>query len=198
MGDVIAPEVRELQQTAKFFRENGKEFVAISFVGEKDTVIRKVLPEHMAKFRSEWNAFCDGAPMKQRDGTPLTEVMNLSEDVAQKYVLQNVHTAEELAVLSDSQCQALGHGTLTFRAAARGLLDQRKIAKMEAAQKRIGEVTKEALSLAAAEAKAEADAKYASKEDVEAVKSELGDIKGMLAQLLERKKPGPKPKDQAE
>jgi hypothetical protein len=192
--DVIIPEVNALAQTAKFYREGDRDYVSISFVGEKDTVIRRVTPEHMARFRNEWNAYCDGIPLKQRDGTPLTDIPNLSDDLAQKYISQNVHTADELAVLSDAQCQSLGHGTLTFRAAAQAMLASRKAAQMEAASKRISEAAKSVSAMPA-----EAEAKFASKEDVEAVKGEIGDIKAMMGQMMEMmQKRGPgRPKKEA-
>jgi hypothetical protein len=189
--DVIIPEVSALQQTARFFKEENRDFVEISFVGEKDTVIRKVQPEHMAKFRDAWNAFCDGQPVKQRQGTSLIDIPGLSDQLAQKYISANVHTAEEIAALSDMQCQTLGHGTLTFRTTARNMLDMRRQQKMEEDTRRISKAAESVQSLPA-----EMEAKYASKEDVEEIKGQMGQIMGLMQQLLEKKKPGrPKKED---
>lgn len=194
--DIVIPEVQALQQTAHFYRENGADYVRIGFVGEKDTIIKKVSPEHMEKFRKEWNAYCDGVPLAKRVGTPLTDVPNLNQEVAESYILRNVHTAEELAALSDGTCQNLGHGTLTFRNEARKLIEKRKLQMAEDASRKISKFV-------AAPAPAEPDPRYASKEDVEQVKSGLDEMKQMMAQLLEataRPKLGrpPKPKDDAE
>jgi hypothetical protein len=177
--DVVLPEVKEVHQNARFYRENDRDYVAISFVGEKDTVIRRVAPEHMARFRDEWNAYCDGIPLKVRDGTALTEIM--PGDLSQKYISQNVHTVEELAALSDAQCQALGHGTLTFRKTARALVESNKAAQVEAATRRISDAAASVKSMP----EEVADAKYASKEDVEAVKADVGDIKAMMGKMME-------------
>ena len=182
MQDIEIPEVPSMHQNARFFKDEGQDFVEISFVGSKDTIIHKVKPEHMAKYRDEWTAFCDGSPLKKRDGTPLTEIRNMNEQVAEKYVQQNVHTMEELAALSDAQCQALGHGTLTFRNTARETLELRKARQMEIVAKKISEASRSVQPMPSEEM----DAKYASKEDVD-------EIKGMLAQLLaatQKRKPG--------
>jgi len=196
LDDIVIPEVQALQQMAHFYREGNADFVRIGFVGEKDTVIRKVTPEHMEKFRKEWNAYCDGVPLSKRMGTPLTDVPNLNQEVAESYVHRNVHNAEELAALSDGTCQNLGHGTLTYRNEARKLLERRRLEASEAAAKKISKFIAEP-------APSEPDPRYASKEDVEQVKSGLDEMKQMMAQLLEataKRGPGrpPKPKDDAE
>ena len=97
----------------------------------------------------------------------------MKQELAAKYIAANVHTAEEFAALSDAQCQGLGHGTLTFRNACLQMLEQRKAAAMEAVAKKISEGVPSISSMPAAEA----DAKYASKADVD-------ELKSMLAQLI--------------
>ena len=191
--DVDIPEVQARHTSARFFREAEKDFVEISTVGSKDTVIHRVSPEHMSRFREEWNAFCDGVPLKQRAGSPLMEIPGMKEQLAQHYVQQNVHTAEELAALSDAQCQALGHGTLTLRASARGMLEMRRIKQADAMAKRISEAAKTASSLTTKEAQDALDAKYATKEDVK----ELGSKLDAVLAALQPKKPG-RPKKQPE
>jgi hypothetical protein len=191
--EVDIPEVTRMHQNARFYREGDRDLVEISCVGSKDTMVHRVKPHHMAMFRDEWNAYCDGVPLKPREGTALTDVPSLTEQMAQSYIGKNVHTAEELAALSDGQCQALGHGTLTLRNNARGLVEQRRVSKLEEASRKISKAAESVGSLSAAEAQAELDAKYASKADVD-------EIKGMLAQLLtqgEKRKPG-RPKKEAE
>lgn len=178
MQDVDIPEVQTMHQTARFYEEDGKQLVEIGFVGSKDTIVRKVQPEHMARYRDEWNAFCDGIPLKVRSGTPLSEVPNLHSRLAESFVSQNVHNAEELAALNDSQCQALGHGTLTARKEARDMLELRKAKASEEAQKRISDSIRSVAAMPD-----EMDGKYASKADVD-------EIKALLAQLLQAPKRG--------
>lgn len=139
MIDVDIPEVRPMSQSARFFEKNGANFVEISFVGSKDTSIQAVKPEHMAKFRDEWNAFCDGQPVKPRKGTPLTDIPGVTSDRMLAFIQANVHTAEELAALSDAQCQGVGHGTLTARQAARQLLQRRAAQQTQQTLDRISE-----------------------------------------------------------
>lgn len=183
------PEVPPLPQHARFFKEGAADLVEIKFVGSKDSVIRKVKPEHMAQFREEWNCYCDGTPMKQRAGTPLTDLPNVSVQQAQQFITQNVHTAEEIAALSDAQCQALGHGTLTLRKAAHEMLSLRAMKQQETSR---DQVVKASATIGSVPAE-----KYASESDLAAVKSDMSEIKAMLAQLLAPKKPG-RPKKSAE
>jgi hypothetical protein len=191
--EIDIPEVARMHQNARFYRDGERDYVEISYVGSKDTMIHRVKPEHMAMFRAEWNAYCDGIPVKKREGTPLVDVPNMPDAVAEKYIGMNIHNAEELAALSDGQCQALGHGALTLRNSARAVLQRRKASDLEAASRKISQAAASAGSLSDAEAQAALDAKYASKADVD-------EIKGMLAQLLtqgEKRKPG-RPKKEAE
>lgn len=117
MTDLVLPEVQGFEQSPRFFKSpNGVDFVEISFIGSKDTIVQKVTPEHMAKFRDAWNSYCDGTPMSLRKGTPLTDL--ITEQLAKSLIDRNVHTLEELAVLNDAQCQGLGHGILTLRKSA--------------------------------------------------------------------------------
>ena len=195
--DVVLPELPEvpaLPQTARFFRENGRDLVEISTAGSKDTVVRKVQPEHMAAFRNEWNAYCDGLPPQRRSGTPLTDLPSLKEAREEFYVTRNVHTLEELAVLSDAQCQALGHGTLTDREQARKLVTQRRFEAREQARKVVSDA-----SAAVGPAPAEA---YASRSELADIKDTLAALSANVAALVERtqaRRPGrPKrPADEA-
>jgi hypothetical protein len=124
MTDLL-PEIEGFEQTPRFFKDKGVDFVEISFIGSKDTIIQKVKPEHMAKFRDAWNSYCDGTPMALRKGTALTDLAGINEQLAKSLVDRNVHTLEELSVLNDAQCQGLGHGTLTLRRQAQELVAKR-------------------------------------------------------------------------
>lgn len=137
MIDIDLPEVKSFQQQPRFFKKDGKDFVEISFLGTKDTLVKKVTPDIMAKFQAEWNAYCDGRPLERRKGTPLTELPEITEQMAEDFVRRNLHTLEELAVLNDHQCQALGHGLITLRKKALALVQQRQFAERDKAHKAI-------------------------------------------------------------
>jgi hypothetical protein len=140
MIDVDIPEVRALRAQPRFYRnENGVDFVEISYIGVKDTNIHKVKPKHMAMFRDEWSAYCDGRPMAKRAGTPLTDMPEINAALAKELTERNVHNLEELAVLSDAQCQGLGHGMITNRKKANQLLAQRELDGKSRANQEVAE-----------------------------------------------------------
>jgi hypothetical protein len=135
MIDIDLPEVRALQAQPRFYKDGNVDYVEISYVGVKDTNIHKVKPEHMAKFRAEWDAYCDGRPMAVRKGTPLTTLSEISEQRAQELISRNLHTLEEMTYLSDAQCQGLGHGMIALRKRAQNVIAQmREDAKTKGAQ----------------------------------------------------------------
>lgn len=190
--NIDVPGVEAIQQSARFFRQDDRDFVEISFVGAKDTLVQKVTPEHMAKFRQEWDHYCDGTPMKQRPGTPLTDLQGVDQQRADSYIARNVHSLEELAVLSDAQCQALGHGTLTLRKAAIDLLSVRKFQASEEARRK---VTDAAATIGPRPAE-----QYASASDLAEVKTQIASLTGSISELvaaLAAKKPG-RPKKEAQ
>jgi hypothetical protein len=127
--DFTLPEVQAFDQRPRFFEDEKTKrlMVEISYIGTKETNIKKVTPEIMAKFPSEWAAYCDGRPMAMRQGTPLTDLPGIDAQMAKAMIDRNVHNLEELAVLSDAQCQGLGHGYLTRRKEARELVTKRRM-----------------------------------------------------------------------
>lgn len=178
--DIDVDIVKPLHQNARFFKADTTDMVEISFVGSKDTLVKKVKPEHMARFRDEWNAYCDGRPIEQRKGTSLATIPGLDETKVAQFIHQNVHTAEELAALSDIQCQALGHGTRTARANAQQLLRARAdtaaanaLDKISKAAEKIG-TTPAGPSPEVAELKAEV---AGLKEGMNAILAALADLK---------------------
>jgi len=175
LTDITLPEVRVYTQSAKFFRRGDQDFIEISFIGAKDTLVEKVAPVHMAQFRNEWDAYCDGRPMQRRDGITLTELPGLDEEKAASYIARNVHTLEELAALSDAQCQGIGHGTLTDRQGARKLVMQRQLERRDRMQRAVHEATA-AIGPKPAE-------QYAPRADIEAVKGELAELRQGIADL---------------
>jgi hypothetical protein len=138
--DVELPEVQSLLQRGRFYKdENGRELIEISFVGQKDTVVQFVTPEHMARYKREWDAYCDKQPLQLREGTPLSELFDEKSEA--KYIAANIHNLEELAALDDSQCQGVGRGTLTDRQSARDKLVHVQFEADLARRKRIDELT---------------------------------------------------------
>lgn len=181
--EIELPEVQKFHQKARFYRDGERDLIEISYVGSKDTVVSKVKPEHMATYKREWDAFCDGREPEQRKGTALTEIMN--EQQAQQYVFKNVHTLEELAVLNDGQCQSLGHGTLTLRRQAIDLLAMRTFKARDEMQKKVSE--------AAATIGPKPAETYASQTELAEVKQSISDLGGKMDAILaaiSAKKPG--------
>ncbi len=178
---ITLPEVTAFAQKGRFFRQGDADFIEISFVGSKDTVVRKVKPEHMALFREEWNAFCDGRPAERRQGTPLTDV-GMPSERAEEFVYRNVHTLEELAMLSDAQCQGLGHGTLTYRENGRKLLQARALQR--AARDRDAVSEGAATLTSAVEAKVEQ-----STGEIAELKAQVSDLTKAVGALLAAMQP---------
>jgi len=177
LTDITLPEVKVYTQAAKFFRRGEQDFVEISFIGAKDTLVERVQPSHMAQFRPEWDAYCDGRPMQRREGIALTELPGLDEARAEGYVARNVHTLEELAALSDAQCQGIGHGTLTDRQGARKLVTQRQLEARDRMQRAVHEA-----SAAIGPKPAE---RYAPSSDLESIKGEIAELRQGIADLAE-------------
>jgi hypothetical protein len=142
MGCMIIdiPEVQAFKQSARFYKDNGRDMVELSFIGSKDTLINKVTP---------------------------------------------VHNLEELSALSDGQCQALGHGTLTLRENAKKLLMQRAFESKRVASERIAEKSADIGPVPAD--------KYAGQTEVAALSAKvdsLADSVAALVQMMTPKKPG--------
>jgi hypothetical protein len=194
--DITLPEVQAIPQIARFYAEEGRDYVEISFVGAKDTVVQKVKPEHMARFKRDWDAYCDGRPADRRAGTPLTDVPGVDDMRAEFYFARNIHNAEELSFLSDAQCQAVGHGTLTQRESARKVLMIRKFDNDEKNRKALSDA-----SAAIGPVPAET---YASKTELLEIKQSVDTLAQSMAALVqaltpaERKKPGRPKKETAQ
>lgn len=192
VADITLPEVRVYNKSAKFFRRGDGDYIEISFIGAKDTFVEKVQPSHMAEFRNEWNAYCDGRPVERREGIALTELSGLDSARAENYIARNVHTLEELAALSDAQCQGIGHGALTDRQGARRLITQRQIESREKMQRAVNEAN--------ATVGPRPVESYAQSAAVESIKDEIAELKqsiGHLAGLVASREPKSKPRSAA-
>ncbi len=192
--DVSIPEVQALPQQPRFFERDGKKYVEISFIGSKDTLEKKVTPEIMAKFPAEWAAYCDGRPLEMRQGTPLTDLTDINEQLAKEYIHRNVHTLEEMSFLSDAQCQALGHGTLTLRKKAQQLVTLRKMERANKERERAVELSAEIGSRPAEKPVDLTEIKDAMAEQGRQIAALAEAMKAMLA-LPAPRKPGRPPKE---
>lgn len=198
MSDITVSGVKETPTTARFYRnDKGSEYVELSFVGSKDTLVQRATAELRMEYKDAYDAYCDGVPLAKRQGTALTTIMDGQQ--AESYIQRNVHTLEEFAALTDGQCQSLGHGTLTLRKKAQAIVGQAQLADKLQKGKRIADEMSEV-------GKTQADAVTADIQELKGAVSELttsmGELTKGIAALItmqaERKKPGPKPKPKAE
>src|SRR5512139_3308169 len=192
MMEIDLPEVQSFAQKPRFYKDGNRDLVEISLIGSPDTIVQRVTPEHMARFREEWNAYCDGRPMEQRKGTPLTTLPEITEEMAKSFVERNLHTLEELAVLNDHQCQGLGHGLLTLRKKAQHLVMSRQMAEKEQGYNRISSQMAKAASASEQEANAEVNE---LKDIVKEQGKQLAALTELLTKMAEPRKPGRPRKD---
>jgi hypothetical protein len=114
----------------RFFQHSGKDFVELKVVGDPNTIMLRVEPEHIHQFPNEWDAYQGGKTAPEPDGTPLTEIPGVSDGMAMAFKLKGVRTVEEFAELSDAAVKALGMGALTLRKNATNLLDAQRARAM--------------------------------------------------------------------
>lgn len=126
MSDNYSSEVQGFELRPRFYREGEKDFIEITAVGGRDTVIHKVGPADIKRFAAAWEAYTEGKEMPLRKGTALTELPQINAELAKTMIDRGVHNLEEVAFLSDAQCQGLGHGTMNLRKQATELLMTRK------------------------------------------------------------------------
>lgn len=117
---------------AKFFKDDARDMVEISIIGDPNTLIRRVTPEDVARFTPEWDAYQAGETEVQIVGTPLTDVPGIDKGAALALKLKGVRTAEELAALDEAASKGLGMGVFTFSKSAQLLLKARQYDALEA------------------------------------------------------------------
>lgn len=126
-------QVENSKLRANFFKDvDGKQdLVEIVVIGDPNTLIKKVTPEHVKRFPREWEAYQAGSTEVTVAGTPLTEVPGVDRNAALAMKLKGIRTAEELANLDEGAAVALGMNMRTFVKSAQNLV---KLRKLEAAQ----------------------------------------------------------------
>lgn len=118
----------------KFNRMGKSDYIEISIIGDPNVFKGKVTPGDVMRFPKEWEAYQKGrADEEEIAGTPITDVPGISNELAAKYKLSGVRTAEELANLNDMACSRIGLGTLTLRKAAKNLIRANQADALEAA-----------------------------------------------------------------
>lgn len=122
---------------AAFYKDpDGKrDLVEIRIVGDPNSIIQKVTPDHVSQFPREWEAYQRRLAEHQEEvveGTSLLEVPGIDRVAASRLKMFEVRTAEELAALDEAQAKALGLGGLTFWKAAKLLMQAKKADKLEA------------------------------------------------------------------
>jgi hypothetical protein len=118
---------------AKFFRgESGRDYIEISIIGDTNTVVRKVTPADTERFAKDWAAYSAGNQEIPIEGSPLTDVPGVDNNVALGYRLKGVRTAEELAALDEAAAKSLGMGGLTSWQAAKNLIRMRELEALQA------------------------------------------------------------------
>lgn len=122
---------------ATFYKDpDGKrDLIEIRVVGDTNSIIHKVKPEHVEQFPREWEAYQlrqQREPEPEVNGTSLLEVPGIDRNAAAKLKMFHVRTAEELAALDEAQARALGMSGLTFWNAAKNLVKLRRLEKMQA------------------------------------------------------------------
>ena len=189
MSDVnLLPDlVQSFAAKPRFYKDGNKDLVEISLIGAKDTTVKRVTPDIMARFRDEWNAYCDGKPMEPRKGTPLTTLPEINQDLADTLIARNLHTLEELAVLNDHQCQGLGHGLITMRKKAQAVIMMKQA---EAAQRSHKHISDEMAKVGEAPVVDNSAEIGELKDIVRAQGAQLSALTELLTKMVEPRKPG--------
>jgi hypothetical protein len=118
----------------KFFKDDmtGRDMIEIRAIGDPNSFISKVEPEHVVKFAREWEAYQQGATEVDVGGTSILEVPGVDRNLAMALKLKGVRNAEELAALDESAAKNLGMGILTASKAAKNLVRMKELEAMQA------------------------------------------------------------------
>lgn len=118
----------------KFFKDDmtGRDMIEIRAIGDPNSFISKVEPEHVVKFAREWEAYNQGKTEVDVGGTPIIEVPGVDRNLALALKLKGVRNAEELAALDESAAKNLGMGILTASKAAKNLVRMKELEAMQA------------------------------------------------------------------
>lgn len=132
-GDACIPEFRmkavllvhDSEMAGKQIYRN-VEYVTIHIPGDmRSTVDRKVTDEHRRRWPIHYAAWKENREIAT-DGLPLERWSLIGPAEVETFKYNKVRTVEQLAALSDTQCQSLGLGAVRLRKEAIAYLDQAK------------------------------------------------------------------------
>lgn len=101
------------------------EFVRIHIPGDKNySVEREASAADKERFALEYARFKNGIKEEEQAvGTPLKHWPAMTRSMAKEFASFNVHTVEQLAIMSDTAKQAFGMGALEWSRKAQAFLD---------------------------------------------------------------------------
>ncbi len=109
-------------------------FIRITIPGDQHNVIEQVAkPYYQNRFPDEWARFQRNQE-QQTEGWPLKTWPVVTSAQVKNLEFLNVRTVEQLANLTDSQCQRVGMDAASLRAKAKAALDAAKDGAASAAQ----------------------------------------------------------------
>jgi hypothetical protein len=96
----------------------------VSFALIKETADPDNARYWMNRFSKAWAAY-KGAESTAPEGTPLSDFDGLPDHKAAEFKMHGLTTVEQLAIMSDANCDALGTGAKKWRSAAQKFLRTR-------------------------------------------------------------------------
>lgn len=133
-----------------------QEFVRITNPGSKDVWFGKVTDKHKKDYPDHYRLWKETLK-NPLVGTPIEQLPFLTKSRAMEYKTMNVHTAEDLAEISDGNLSACGMGTRDERAKAKAYLASAKdtalvtkqATELEAQNARIADLERQIVELQA-------------------------------------------------
>lgn len=128
------------------------EHVELVNVGDSTCVIQCVAREnHKRMYAREYQAFKEGVPQQQIDGTPLSELPGIVESVIQRLNLSNVYSIEQLVDCPEHLLDQLGRDIKAWREVASNWLERARgnaeegalAARIAAMESQVAKLTKE-------------------------------------------------------
>jgi hypothetical protein len=135
------------------------EFVKIMIPGDKNSIVERQASDHdKGRFPLEYARFKNGLKEEEQAvGTPLKHWPAISRAMAKEFNSFNVHTVEQLAMMSDTAKQAFGMGAQEWSRKAQAMLDvssksadaEKWAAENEALKQQLADMRKEFAELSA-------------------------------------------------
>lgn len=110
---------------AEFVEHGGVDYIKIQ-VDKNCNITKRVEPQHIERWPRTWAAYKEGKVEVEVDGTPLTEIPGVDDDVAINWKLRGIRTVEELAALHEGNARAFGMGGITQWQMAKIILEKKQ------------------------------------------------------------------------